>query len=447
MVKIIIHVGASYSGACISVIDDYMYMKYVYHNGIYNTCEEPTLFWVNKSLLNDPNNEMRVLSSVQSDTPNPNLVWTRNSISKKLNEINDDSNWVRFSRFTMDLSEDHKTVKGSDGLAYDRAEVIKLFLRVIKSDCMYKLRLLDFESEILWAVIISTFGDYNQITIMRNLLSDVFPRSPIILSEKACTINGMLAYANREYRGMEFFKKGRNTLIVDTVVGSIDLVCGDDGVIRCRETRRLAGDNEIDSCFWQLMVRCMVEQTGKKNENFPIQALWSDFEKENPQGAMKMKDSWLRIKHHSCPSLVNGGGIWFSFSVEYLLWLRSRGLNRIHEMIMENFGQLWISRERIEKECFSPFIETIKNAVHTFMENYRFQYLIILGRMYVCEQLRDAIQSLDSNKCLYITLIDSNNLPSASLIGGTYLLKKSLEYYDNIMKPSPVELYGRVRQK
>lgn len=457
MAKIAIDFGSSNSGACINLNNDNYNadkLKNIHCDALDSVAKQPTEFWIKRNLMSKNIDEivsqMRVLSCVQPETLDFNIVWSRIMIEKEINNIVDSKEWIGFRRFKMHLYEENNQVKASDGSAYDLEKVIAVFLRIIVSDCMAAIRRSDFEyseDDIEWGVTVPAIWDEGQVNIMRRIIDNSISGQSLLLREPECALIGIALNNKKEID----WEEGRITLVVDAGGGTTDLayMIEEKDYDNCWHFRHLntvkgkaAGGNEIDNAFWQLFSNQLVEMSDV-DIPIPSQALWNQYGDDNPAGKMVVEDIWMGLKH----KYLSNGRYYGRFdpASEYKQWLSESGYSQIVTAINDNFG-VPISAELIKERCFEPVIKKIEVAVKDILDNENTPSKLRLayaGGLSSYKPLRDRVTKIVKDKLgadnVEVMLNDAANtndgaMQGAIIFGGAYILTKGRDLIQRIAR-------------
>ena len=466
MAKITIDFGSSNSGAGINHYnDDYNAdkIKIIHSDSLNSVAKQPTEFWIKRALMKKNIDEiisqMRVLSSVQRDTADYNIVWTRAMNRREVNSLSKNSEWICFRRFKMHLYENKNMVRASDGDDYDLEKVITVFIRIIINDCMAAIEVAGqqlSEDEIEWGVTMPAIWDEQQVNTMRRIIDNNISGQSLLLREPECALIGIALNNKKEID----WEEGRITLVVDAGGGTTDLayMIEEKDENNCWHFRHLAtvkgkaaGGNEIDNAFWKLFSDSLVKISGENIPTPPSQALWNKYGDDNPAGKMAIEDYWMRLKHHA---LSDGSySNVFDLPADYKRWLRDSGYSQIVRASDDNFG-VPIRAESIKEQCFEPVLKKIEASVRDMLNNedtptkLRLAYA---GGLSSYKPLRDRVTKIVKDKLgennVEVMLNDAANandgaMQGAIIYGGAYILTKGSDLIQRIARKTYLTVFA-----
>ena len=438
MAKIVIDFGSSNSGACINWNDTKEYqqdnLKFAHRNDRTGQMKQPTEFWIKKSLLDREydsikDSDFRILSCIgtNTETIDPNVIWTRSRIIENIDTLFDtDNDWIRFSRFKMNLYNGNGVVKGSDGNDYELGKIAKLFFRIMKLDCLSYIddnSHLD-ENQINWGFSIPALWDDKQREEMRTWVNSVFPNSTL-LSEPECGLVGMDLLKT----GKLTFNDGDITLCVDAGGGTTDFVLvktikKDIGKFVYRQIAesagRAAGGNEMDDRFWaHLALAFHNEFTGVNLDVF------EKFMDESKKAFMEMEDDWEKQKTH----FFDSNDVIFSYKVSpgFAKWLVQKGgdYQSLGYKLKDDFLVIKLDREEMEKVVFLPVINKIEKAVAEFCEKTnKIDRLVLAGGLSLNKLVFDSVIKVVKSYFpeAEVQKMQHEYAQAAIMIGGLHLL-------------------------
>lgn len=382
--------GSKNTGALINVSNGQEYatsdLIFVHQEDSLGMTKQPTVFWIHKNLLSisSPKAEdIRIYSCVFYEdmyADNPNFIWSRNQIKKKIMEISKDPIWVRFDHPKMEIYRNvngnllHKMIKGSDGNEYLLKSVLTIFFTVIRMECIHRAKKADiklYESEIQWAVTVPGLGIWNQeaVIFVRECAAKAFGENVSIYTEPECALVGSILANNS---GMEFVD-GRVTIVGDLGGGTSDTTVmreklNDDGTVSFEELKatpkekdavvsEIAGGNDVDRNFYNFFCRSIA---GDDLDDAPAVLLWTDFVKENPKGAFEFEDNWHRLYFSPEINGIEGNKVAFCPGREYLNWLK-RKYPKIAEK--NEYGFFIFNKDELHSAVFEPVYQIILKAL------------------------------------------------------------------------------------
>ena len=468
---IAIDFGSTNSGAArIDTIKDgklvYSTPTFCHSDGYY--AKDPTWFWIspelmkraldNYSLLND--SDFRILSRNFRSTINPNIVWGQDFLA---NENSDGyisrleaNQWIEFKRFKMLIYENKSCVfKGKE---YPIDLVVKLFLRIIKIECLAqetqeKSRVVS-SNEVQWAITIPSIWSTENKNMMTSIAMDVFGNHIRILSEPEGPVVSERIHAGS---GKLKLKEGDRSLVIDMGGGTTDICLLEDNnensdvkfnqLASCDGVG--AGGNVIDLNFYKYMVSFFSAGL-KSDDDYPyndmscedmISTLYYKFV-EDSVCRLKMEKAWLLYKHKVTSD--------YQIPREYIQWLDKNGHKQVANRIKEFMcGDIEFNEEHFFENVLRPTYEKIYSCVRNFViqnksllcSNTNPVKIVFAGGMSLDQNLRDGviaeIERVLGKKLSY-NLANSSLMASGSIMDGAAYI---LLYRKSISRIAPYNIY------
>ena len=454
-----------------------------YSDGYY--AKDASWFFIEPSLLKKVETEwsnlkdvdFRILSRVNRTTEKPNIIWGRHFIQEKADLIQQEG-WVEFKYFKMMIYKNipyHATDK-----EYPIELVVKLFLRIIKIDC------LTFESakakhpiateQIKWGVTIPSIWTDDNKKMMSCICSEIFGEHVRILSEPEGPI-----IAERIHAGAGEFvtNPGHKSFVVDCGGGTTDLCLLQDNEIDSNgdiSFKLLAssngiglGGNNIDEAFVHYFLKFItnglkLEQGGFYEEisyDKLKDMIFTPYITSSIKNSIEFENEWFLIKHGKSES--------FKIPKNYRIWLMNNGYNSVAGRVRDILaGDIEFGGKEMYDIVFAPIFSQIAQIVRKFLtnnlnllgEDTKNNFSVVFaGGLSLSNTFRDLIKQTirDAIGCeLGETNLAMSNTVSASIMeGASYILlnrrsmrrKAKFYIYDMFSKTSLFKLreaYGKL---
>lgn len=287
-----------------------------------------------------------IKSPLFPDTPNPNIIWGRQCIKENSDMLTREQ-WLSFKHFKMLLRD----MEDYDSLSFPLVSIIKVFLRVLKLECLYvesrRMERPVNADEIQWGVTIPSIWTDEDKHLMNEIAHDVFSERARVLSEPEGPVVTHLIYSSGT--GKAEFQDGRTSLVIDLGGGTTDIclmrevqqpdysfklemVANTDG--------SAAGGNDIDNHFYIFLLR-FISQGKTSDAGVSYDGLSDDELQEELLAGFQtqvgdfinFEDNWMRLK--SQPNLATQATCDFTFTKEYRKWLNSHGHQQVAEVVKE----------------------------------------------------------------------------------------------------------------
>ena len=387
--------------------------------------------------------DFRIRSRALPYTKEPNIVWGRQHI-RALADTLENEKWIDFKFFKMKLYHNEDFVV--DGQRVSIKEVVRLFLRILKIEC------LDYEKgrrnrpvvtdEIQWGITIPTIWGNRERELMTEIAEDVLGNHVRVLSEPEGPILSALIHSTGN--GIFALKKSRVNLVVDIGGGTTDITLMEEisEDAACEYPLRVVaatdgvgvGGNNIDEAYWTYVLRTLSK--GKMSDDGCIydslndvalkEMLLAPFVKK--LGAyLDMEDKWLEFKH--------GQSSHINFPPAYRKWLKNSGHNQIAAVLTSIMtGEEDIDVVKLKQHVFQPTFQTITNKVREFLqrnigyipENPDLCVVVKAGGLSLSADLRDLIDMEVNNLGLAFTSAslgaDSLNVSGSIMDGACVVL-------------------------
>ncbi|MCM1140636.1 MAG: hypothetical protein NC453_18855 [Muribaculum sp.] len=470
---IAIDFGSSNSGAArIDTIKDghlvYSTPEFCHSDGYY--AKDPTWFWISPELLAKAisnyselkDSDFRILSRNFQSTENPNLVWGTDFFTKdgpsNINLLSS-KGWVEFKYFKMMIYLDVPYV--SNNREYPIELVVKIFLRVIKIECLARestsrQRKVD-STEIQWGVTVPSIWTSQNKELMTCICSEVFGSHVRILSEPEGPVISERIHAGL---GNLSLKKGTKSLVIDIGGGTTDICLLEDNDDKEEvKFKQLAscdgigvGGNIIDADFRHYIVhffsKGLKDDSGvlydTMNEHERYSKLYSSFTKD-PVNNLLMERAWLLYKHHVTPD--------YQIPRQYIKWLDQNGHGEVADRVRDfMFGDITFDDEKFNQYVYLPSFSKICSCVEDFVANNVSHFncsstpinIVFAGGLSLLQPLRDRIISVVNKavgRILPSNLSNTTLLASGSIMdGATYILL----YKKSISRISPFYIYNPI---
>jgi hypothetical protein len=467
---IAIDFGSSNSGAArIDTVKDgrlvYSTPEFCHTDGYYS--KAPTWYWISPELLNAAlyhydeleDSDFRILSRNFQAEQNPNIVWGSsdffvNDGPGNINKLSSNG-WVEFKYFKMMIYLDVPYT--FNGREYPIELVVKLFLRVIKIECLHresssKGRPVS-SAEIQWGITIPSIWSSANKELMTRICSDVFGNHVRILSEPEGPVISERIHAGS---GKLTLVKGTKSLVIDIGGGTTDICLLEDSDDEDAKFTRLAscdgigiGGNIIDQDFYKYIVRFFSKGLTSDNgipydtlsDTARYEMLYSAFIND-PINNLIMEKSWILFKHHINPE--------YQVPRQYIQWLDRNGhrevANRVRSYVL---GDITFNQDDFNTSVFKPSFDKIcrcveefvtKNLVHFQSNEYPIN-IIFAGGLSLMQSLRDRIVHVVNaivGRSLPYNISNTSLLASGSIMdGATYILL----YRKSISRIAPYYIY------
>lgn len=461
MASIVVDFGSSNTGACINFFNRENYdrskIAFVHSNPITRIAKDSTSFWIHKNLLNKrydsiKDSDFRILSNNFSETENPNIIWTRDQIKRNINTtLKDKTNWVNFQHFKMNLYENKGKVKGSDNIEYRLDVIIKVFLRIIKLECIqyiHKKEITLNENDIQWGVTIPAVWEDPQKDIMRNITQTIFSAKAILLSEPEGALIGLAIHGKNELE----YCADRKTLAIDAGGGTTDFVIVTEkevapGVFKYIEIKeamgRAVGGNEIDNNFWSFFTTILAASdldVSSSKKIVPVEKLWEEFKTEKPSEAMDMEDEWFKIKHSDEKLYSKDKNETLSFRITsgYWQWLIAQGYKSICDKIQLGLGTVELPKSELYENVFAPIFHSISQSVSQVIADsqHPIDIVALAGGLSCSMDLQDEIKRIVRDKHPNVHPVIPGGLwaSGAIIYGATHILSKGDKLINRIAR-------------
>ena len=449
--------------------------------------KDNTWFYIEPSFLERVCNEYDSLldedfvieSRVFPNRENPNVIWGREPIKRFASKISSE-NWVGFKRFKMMLYHGNENYAS---LNYPLVLVIKVFLRIIKIECLEletrRLNRLDrpvIADEILWGITIPSIWSDDNKQVMKEIVHDVFPvKQAHILSEP----EGPLVYTLQasDAQSRINYQDGRTSFVIDCGGGTTDMCLmkeakQKDGSYKiemiANSDGSAAGGNDIDEAFYKFILRKI---TKDKNTNSGIsydrlydeqlvEMLFDGF-RSKVREFIEFEDNWFSLKNRQDFNSIEECS--FSFTAEYRKWLKEEGHDEVADVVKEYLvDNCYFSTNELIQNVFVPTFEKIGEKVKEILyanKGIRIDRIVLAGGMACNYQLKSYLRELIKRE-LGETSDDKFSNMGALMSGGSiaagtcYLLlnkdiirlAKKNYYYSSFVRNASEDLkesYGR----
>lgn len=430
----------------------------------------PTWFWISPELMRKAldnyssltDSDFRILSRNFRSTANPNIVWGQDSLYDETSdgyiEKLEANQWIEFKRFKMLIYENKPcTFKG---IEYPVDLVVKLFLRIMKIECLaiesLEMNRQISSNEVQWAITIPSIWTTENKNMMTSIAMDVFGNHIRILSEPEGPVVSERIHAGS---GKLKLNKGDRSLVIDIGGGTTDIcLLQDNDVNSDVKFNQLAscdgigvGGNIIDMDFQKFMVYFFSDGL-KSDEGYPynnmtcedrISVLYDRFI-ENSSFRVRMEKAWLLYKHNVAD---------YQVPREYIQWLNKNGHKEVANRIKEfNCGDIEFDKDIFFANVFKPTFEKIYSCVRDFVNINRNLLdsvdhtmnpvkIIFAGGLSMIQTLRDGIiaeiERVLGRKLSY-SLANSPLMTSGSIMDGAAYI---LLYRKSISRIAPYNIY------
>lgn len=388
--------------------------------------------------------DFKILSRINKTTEHPNVIWGRDFIKEKA-ELIESEGWIDFKYFKMMIYKNlpYKT----NGKEYSIEFVVKLFLRIIKVDCLSmesaNAKCQVTTDQVQWGITIPSIWTVENKKMMSCICSEIFGEHARVLSEPEGPV-----IAERLHSGAGTFKTnpGHKSLVVDSGGGTTDLCLLEDEISEENELKfkLLAssdgiglGGNNIDDAFKDYLLRFISKDlksdSGINYNELSDQELQKMLLEPYLQGslakAIDFENGWLNYKH----------GLDASYRIpkDYRLWLMEKGHHKIADRISDILiGDIDFGGEEMRKAIFEPVFSKITQTVYEFLVKHKdlvgndaktnFSF-VFAGGLSLSHELRDSIKAAirKATCCEYneANLAYLSNSVSASIMeGASYVL-------------------------
>lgn len=419
--------------------------EFLHSNGYY--AKDETWFFIKPDFFKQIKDNYECLTDEDfqiesriSHVMNPNIMWGRTTIKQHVTKLMQE-NWIDFSHFKMSLYSGTVMVGETEQLP--TTLVIKLFLRILKLDCLYwESRRLENKikvSDIQWGITIpSIWTDDNKQTMV-DIAHEVFSPNTRVLSEPEGPIVSYL-YRSGTTNNVSF-KNGRISLVVDMGGGTTDIclmkeVLQDDGTYKLEMLAdtdgRAAGGNDIDEQYWRFMLRYI--SRGRKSDDLIEYDHLSDEELrkniyfpyiQNLKNRLDIEDEWLKTKHS------NNDYCKLSFHSSYNRWLKNNGHTSVASVVTQFLLGETIEPDEFYENVYKPTINKIRDKIIEIVsvnrDKYQIDNCIFAGGLSlnesIVESLRIAIEKALGNRSLKVNLSHGSVLAGGSIMdGASYIL-------------------------
>lgn len=404
----------------------------------------PTVLVVHKSLLDKLDQLTGDMLSINATDGSANVYFGHHANRFFKDEIygleiGEESSWVRFEHFKMDLFQgDGTSVTGSDGEVYDLSRIIELYLRCLVEATYEHMRnnsidvrsLKDCENAVCWGLTIPTIWEAEQKNIMEEAAKRALNVQDVVfLLEPEGASMSLMANEHID------LQVGMTYMVVDCGGGTTDIAVqkvvrkgGGKALEEMLRTNGVAAAGwEMDQRFYALLARTLAEQDDTVPQEEALQRLILDFFEELPAGKLELDAMWQDFKHHV---IETGSVVTFTLPASYGTWL-----GREHRAIFEAFrGRRGVvvkmERQTICTDVFLPVCSKIVEAMTQFYEqlearNITLDYLFgaggLVGLPMLQEQLRNYCpEYMDAEtQCLFASAdARKGHLPGGAIMEG-----------------------------
>lgn len=337
----------------------------------------------------------------------PNIVWRRDS----LGEI-EESDYVIFSEFKMELYRDSKEVLGSNGKKYSVINIIKIFLRLLKLDSYQAFKEVDGSSltsndTVHWGLTIPSIWSDENKRLMRSIGVEVFGDDTTLLSEPQGALTYFLNFADQ---GSSAYKDGRVTVIVDAGGGTTDIACileskGEDGRFTFNSTSLPNGEgcagNDIDKEFWLDLCDLLTQNSGTDEKYSASSDIFNDligkYISTSSSGRRNIINSWRKIQFERYER--DASYLSFETTKDHINWLRQNGHIEIANYIREEDREIPIPKKTVD-DCHKRIIidkisPKIKSFVkETIMQHKHVDRIVLAGGLSYTTPFKQEIESI-----------------------------------------------------
>lgn len=416
--------GSANSG-CAYMEETQKESPYLLHStGPMNYAKDDTCFAIKKSFLDElirnfssvEDSDFRIKSDSNGlcDTKNQNVIWREGALSR---EEYLGGEYIVFSHFKMHLYQKKDKVIGSNNIGYDVTDIIKIFLRILKIDALttfqttakYKLQPSDI---VHWGLTIpaiwSKNGNEEIMTAMRTCANAVFGDDCLLLSEPQGALTFFQFYA---ITGSSEFKKGRVSVVVDAGGGTTDLACVVEDYVGGEQKYNSVmlpdgvghAGNEIDRDFWIELADLLVQGSGteKQYENDDKCAeLISKYINSSYCRKREFYKEWRRVQADCYER--NSNNLTFRFKKDYLFWLKDNGHKAIVKYLQDEYNEINIDRDVVEKCHLSVIKKYIVPSITKFIneveKRYKVDRIILAGGLSYTTSFEQEIRTLAREK-------------------------------------------------
>ncbi len=393
MAYITIDFGSANSGAIINPASgkDYNPNQLIYvhcQDGFISSTKQPTIFWIKKNLLNAhiQNDELNIYSCVfyedQRSNQETNFIWCSNQIKETLDILSADlNNWVCFRNPKMELYNDATEIKGSDGEMYDLKQVLSIFFKVIKAECLKKASDANIalgENDIKWAITVPGLVIWNQHArqTLQEVVEPIYGQNISLFSKPECALIGV----NISGRGTSEidFKEGRYSMVIDLGGGTTDIcvmkeVMNQEGLQRFEEIKSTPGNrdsttsvkcggNEIDRRFVTYFCNYLSQGT---NISEPSE-LYNGFINTFPSGGMEFEKKWRELRYSG---EINSQDVYFLPGYKFTDWVHNYYPET--DTHKENSGFYRLDGKKLQEFVFEPVYRKILSSIKENLDTLR----------------------------------------------------------------------------
>lgn len=323
--------------------------------------------------------DFRILSRVNRTTENPNVIWGRHFIQERADLI-EQEDWTEFKYFKMMIYKNipYKTRDKEYPIEF----VVKLFLRIIKVDCLAiesaKAKRSIASEQVQWGVTIPSIWTDDNRRMMSIVCGEVFGEHVRILSEPEGPV-----IAERIHAGAGEFVShpGHKSFVIDCGGGTTDLCLLEDSEIAPDEDisfKLLAssdgiglGGNNIDEAFVRYFLEFITEGLSSDHAvnygDLPYEELkaliFEPYIKASIRNSIEFENEWLLVKHGMSQS--------FRVPRNYRNWLKENAHSSVAERIRDIVaGDLDFGGKEMDEAVFNPVFTQIAQIVRNFLSNH-----------------------------------------------------------------------------
>lgn len=447
MAYITLDFGSSNSGAVLNPVDgtDYNPSDLIYvhlQDGDSNRVKQPTVFWIERSLLNQGNislDDINIYSSVFYEDDyieDANFIWCKRQIRNTRKKLADEgNNWIKVEYPKMELYRNNGKdlslvdMTTNDGSKIRLSKVLQIFFNVIKKECLHTISergLAIPESEIKWAMTMPGMAIWHQnaVDFLREITKPIFGDDLLLLSEPESALVGINITGRTDLN----FVDGRYSLVVDLGGGTADICVMketklSDGCLTFEEiktteeshdatTSTKAGGNDIDAAFKQYF--CNILSIGMTLDDSPVKIFYNDFCKGNPVGAIDFDEAWEKLR---TSEMIEDEEIDFYPGRHYLEWIKIN-----YPEILSKFdftGGILLDGNDLRVNVFEPTFNKIKDAVSENLhimkaKGLTLDSLYFAGGLSLLKMLKKEIKDLTQS---YFPIVNFREMSEGSVIG------------------------------
>lgn len=355
-----------------------------YSDGHY--AKDASWFFIEPSLLQKAernwdsltDSDFRILSRLNRTTESPNVIWGRYFIQENADKIQQEK-WIEFKYFKMMI---YKGVPYRTSIKdYPIELVVKLFLRIIKIDCLTfecaNAKRTILSEQIKWGVTIPSIWTDENKRMMLNICGEIFGEHVRILSEPEGPV-----IAERIHSGSGDFVNipGHKSFVIDCGGGTTDLCLLEDKEIGRNGNlsfKLLAssdgiglGGNNIDEefirYFLKFITKGLHQDQGGSYDRFSYdelkETILTPYLSASIKNSIEFENEWLFMKHGMSDS--------FKVPKNYRIWLKENGHSSVAERIRDIVaGDVDFGIKEMKNVVFLPVFTQIANVVGKFLSN------------------------------------------------------------------------------